>query len=119
VSPNAPRRIAFTKVELMVVVAILVVVTGILATAVRRVREAAVLMSLANNLKQMSISVQSAFDQCGKYRSVSCRIGSRHPSKHRTINERAVPFNVHPSLIHSWKKKLLRGQRLLQQRPEG
>ena len=31
----------------------------------------------------------------------------------RTVNERAAPFGVHPTLIHEWKKRLLAGAEVL------
>ncbi len=61
-SPNACRRLAFAKGELLLIVAILVVVAGIVAPAVLKVREAAARMGSQNNLKQISISISCMAD---------------------------------------------------------
>jgi prepilin-type N-terminal cleavage/methylation domain-containing protein/prepilin-type processing-associated H-X9-DG protein len=90
------RRLGFTLVELLVVLAIVAVLIGLLLPAVQAVRESAARTQCANNLKQIGLAIQNYH---GVYNYLPpTRLGLRFASWPVLI----LPFMEQENLYRQW-----------------
>jgi prepilin-type N-terminal cleavage/methylation domain-containing protein/prepilin-type processing-associated H-X9-DG protein len=96
--PGGPqKRLAFTLVELLVVIAIIGVLIGLLLPAVQAARESARRSSCANNLHQIGIAVQNFHDVYEKLPP------SRYLNGYPTWFAIVLPYVEHRNLHLLWK----------------
>lgn len=91
-APVGPRRVAFTVLELLTVVAILAILLGLLLSAVQRVRGASARLRCLNNLRQIGLAAQHYHDVNGAYPHGVTRKLPSEPFPYMGWHARILPF---------------------------
>ena len=95
--PACRRRVGFTLVEMLVVIAIIALLVGLLMPAVQRAREAANRSSCANNLHQIVLALHLYHFQFEQLPP------SRINDQHATWAVLILPYLEQDALFNQWK----------------
>ena len=92
--PNRPRP-AFTLIELLVVIAIIVILIGLLLSAVQRVREAAARVKCQNNMKQIALAIHN-YENANGYFPIGWIISGPKPGRNYIVD--LLPYLEQPAI---------------------
>ncbi|AWM38023.1 putative major pilin subunit [Gemmata obscuriglobus] len=95
-----PRKSGFTLIELLVAIAIIAVLIALLLPAVQRVRNTAVKMSSANNLRQIQLSLHN-FASTNNDRVPALNGDPQGPNPNQTVHRAILPYIEQGALYHS------------------
>jgi prepilin-type N-terminal cleavage/methylation domain-containing protein len=93
------RRVAFTLVELLIVIAIIGMLVALLLPAVQQAREAARRTSCQNNLKQLGLALH-LYSDSHKTFPPGCTLALGVPSHSFSVHARILPY-VEEASLHS------------------
>jgi type II secretory pathway pseudopilin PulG len=89
---GSTARRAFTLIELLLVIGVVVVLIGLLLPGIQRVRESAAQIQCSNNLKQLGLALQSHNDLYGRF-PIGDDFGYANPTgKPLTFYTSVLPF---------------------------